>query len=60
MPVRATLIASCMMLAACSAPLPDRSADEVSRTEAEALNDAAQMLDDNAVVPLPVDNTSTR
>ena len=46
-----------LMLMACGSPSSD-SVGGVSRSEAEALNDAAQMLDDNAVVPVPVENIS--
>jgi hypothetical protein len=44
-----------LMLSACGSPSND-AVGGVSRSEAEALNDAAQMLDDNAVVPVPVEN----
>lgn len=44
-----------LLLAACGSPSND-SVGGVSRSEAEALNDAAEMLDDNAVVPVPVEN----
>ena len=47
-----------LMLSACGAPSDD-SVGGISRCEAEALNDAAQMLDDNAVVPVPVDMANT-
>ena len=46
------------MLSACGAPSDD-SVGGISQSEAEALNDAAQMLDDNAVVPVPVENGAT-
>jgi hypothetical protein len=44
-----------LFLSACGAPGNDPVGD-VSRSEAEALNDAAEMLDANAVVPVPVEN----
>ncbi len=48
-----------LMLSACGSPSTD-SVGGVSRSEAEALNDAAEMLDANAVVPVVVENgTST-
>jgi hypothetical protein len=40
-----------LTLAACSAP-NDPAASGVTPSEAEALNDAAAMLDNNAVVPV--------
>ena len=46
-----------LLLPACGAPSAD-NVGGVSRSEADALNDAAQMLDDNAVVPVPVENMS--
>jgi hypothetical protein len=42
-----------LFLTACGAPSSD-SVGGVSRSESEALNDAAEMLDTNAVVPVPV------
>ena len=42
-----------LLLPACGAPSAD-NVGGVSRSEAEALNDAAKMLDDNAVVPVVV------
>ncbi len=47
-----------MFLSACGSPSGD-AVGGVSRSESEALNDAAQMLDDNAVVPVPVENGAT-
>ena len=44
-----------LFLTACGAPSSD-SVGGVSRSEAEALNDAAEMLDANAVVPVVVEN----
>ena len=44
-----------MLLSACGSPNSD-NVGGVSRSEAEALNDAAEMLDANAVVPVPVEN----
>jgi hypothetical protein len=44
-----------LMLSACGSPSND-PVGGVSRSEAEALNDAAEMLDANAVVPVPVEN----
>ena len=44
-----------LLLSACGSPSDD-SAGGVSRSESEALNDAAEMLDANAVVPVPVEN----
>jgi hypothetical protein len=44
-----------LLLAACGSPSDD-GVGGVSRSEAEALNDAAEMLDDNSVVPVPVGN----
>jgi uncharacterized protein YbjQ (UPF0145 family) len=46
-----------MLLSACGSPSND-AVGGVSRSEAEALNDAAEMLDANAVVPVPVDNAT--
>ena len=48
-----------LMLVSCGSPLSD-TVGGVSRSEAEALNDAAQMLDDNAVVPVPVEDLNTQ
>jgi hypothetical protein len=46
-------------LTACGAP-SDRDVAGVSQSEADALNDAAEMLDANAVVPVVVEtNTNT-
>ena len=44
-----------LLLSACGSPSDD-AVGGVSRSEAEALNDAAQMLDANAVVPVSVHN----
>ena len=44
-----------LMLSACGEPSAD-NVGGVSRSEAEALNDAAEMLDANAVVPVVVEN----
>ncbi len=44
-----------LLLSACGSPSGD-SVDGISRSEAEALNDAAEMLDANAVVPVVVEN----
>ncbi len=44
-----------LMLSACGAPGADNVSD-VTRNEADALNDAAEMLDANAVVPVVVEN----
>jgi hypothetical protein len=44
-----------LLLSACGSPSSE-SVGGVSRSEAEALNDAAEMLDANAVVPVPVEN----
>ncbi len=46
-----------LLLSACGPPSND-SVDAVSRSEAEALNDAAEMLDANAVVPVVVENAA--
>jgi hypothetical protein len=46
-----------LLLSACGSPSSD-SVGGVSRSESEALNDAAEMLDANAVVPVPVENVS--
>lgn len=46
-----------LMLSACGAPNADNVAG-VSRNEAEALNDAAEMLDDNAGAPVHVENAT--
>ena len=48
-----------LLWAGCGSPSND-SVGGVSRSEAEALNDAAQMLDDNAVVPVPVEDLNTQ
>ena len=48
-----------LMLASCGSPTSE-TVGGVSRSEAEALNDAAQMLDDNAVVPVPVEDLNTQ
>jgi hypothetical protein len=47
-----------LMLSACGSPSND-PVGGVSRSEAEALNDAAEMLDANAVVPVVVENESS-
>ena len=47
-----------LMLVACGAPSDDKVAG-VSQSEADALNDAAEMLDANAVVPVPVENIAS-
>jgi hypothetical protein len=44
-----------LTLSACGAPSAD-NVGGVSPSEAQALNDAAEMLDANAVVPVPVTN----
>ena len=44
-----------LMLSACGSPSAD-NVGGVTRSEAEALNDAAEMLDANAVVPVVVEN----
>ena len=44
-----------LLLSACGSPSSD-SVGGVTRSEAEALNDAAEMLDANAVVPVVVEN----
>jgi hypothetical protein len=44
-----------LMLTACGAPSAD-NVGGVTRSESEALNDAAEMLDANAVVPVVVEN----
>jgi hypothetical protein len=44
-----------LLLTSCGSPSSD-SVGGVSRSEAEALNDAAEMLDANAVVPVVVEN----
>lgn len=46
-----------LLLSACGSPNADKVSD-VSRSEAEALNDAAEMLDANAVVPVVVEPTN--
>ena len=48
-----------LMLGGCGSPSDDQVGG-VSRSEAEALNDAAQMLDDNAVVPVSVEDLNTQ
>jgi hypothetical protein len=50
------LIAS-LVLAGCGAPSDEKVAG-VSQSEADALNDAAEMLDANTVVPVPIINTA--
>ena len=40
-----------LLLSACGAPRADNVSD-ATRSEAEALSDAAEMLDHNAVVPV--------
>ena len=44
-----------LLLTACGSPSAD-NVGGVSPSEAEALNDAAEMLDANAVVPVVVEN----
>jgi hypothetical protein len=44
-----------LALAGCGAP-SDQKVAGVSQSEADALNDAAEMIDANAVVPVPVEN----
>ena len=46
-----------LMLTSCGAPSAD-NVGGVTPSEAEALNAAAEMLDANAVVPMPVTNDS--
>jgi hypothetical protein len=48
-----------LLLSACGSPSPD-NVGGVSPSEAEALNDAAEMLDANAVVPVVVENGVAR
>jgi hypothetical protein len=48
-----------LLLSACGSPTDD-PVGGVSRSEAEALNDAAEMLDANAVVPVVVGNGVTQ
>ncbi len=50
--MRLTLISLLLALAACNSP-NDPGVGGVTRSEAEALNDAAAMLDNNAVQPVP-------
>lgn len=47
-----------LLLSACGSP-SDRKVAGVTQSEADALNDAADMLDANAVVPVPVDTNTT-
>jgi hypothetical protein len=49
-----------LLLSACGSPTDDDPVGGVSRSEAEALNDAAEMLDANAVVPVVVGNGVTQ
>ncbi len=44
-----------MLLSACGSP-SRKTVGAVSHSEAEALNDAAEMLDANAVVPVVAEN----
>ena len=46
-----------LLLSACGSSSSD-SVGGVSRSEADALNDAAEMLDANAVVPVVVENAA--
>jgi hypothetical protein len=46
-----------LMLASCGAPSDEKVAG-VSQSEADALNDAAEMLDADAVVPVAITNTA--
>jgi hypothetical protein len=48
---RLTTVMALLALGACSSP-NDPGVGGVTRSEAEALNDAAAMLDNNAVVPV--------
>ena len=50
-----TFLILALILTACGSPSSD-SVGGVSRSEAEALNDAAEMLDANAVGPVVVEN----
>jgi hypothetical protein len=56
--MRMILALALFALSACGSPSNDKVAG-VSQSEADALNDAAAMLDDNAVVPVPVENVAT-
>jgi predicted outer membrane protein len=58
-PMKAIACLALLMLAACGAPSDEKVAG-VSQSEADALNDAAAMLDANAVIPVPVENVVTR
>ncbi len=49
---RMTILITALALAACSSP-NDPGVGGVTRGEAAALNDAATMLDNNAVAPVP-------
>jgi hypothetical protein len=55
--MRILIFVTLFALTSCGAP-SDRKVGGVSQSEADALNDAAEMLDANAVVPVPtVSNT---
>jgi hypothetical protein len=55
--MRRCLIIALLSVSACGSPSVD-TVEGVSANEAQALNDAAKMLDDNAVVPVPVENVA--
>lgn len=56
--MKIAIVATLLLLASCGAP-SDQKVAGVSQSEADALNDAAEMLDANAVVPVPVENVAT-
>jgi hypothetical protein len=56
--MRTILAIALLSLSACGSPSDDKVAG-VSQSEADALNDAAEMLDANAVVPVPVEAVVT-
>jgi hypothetical protein len=55
--MRIFIIPALLALAACGSP-SEQKVGGVSQSEADALNDAAEMLDANAVVPVVVENVT--
>jgi hypothetical protein len=55
--MRILFIPALFALAACGSPR-DQKVGGVSQSEADALNDAAEMLDANTVVPVVVENVT--
>lgn len=54
--MRAIILVAVLAVSACGSP-SDEGVGGISASEAQALNDAAEMLDANAVVPVVVENS---